>query len=245
METAEFDAWLSKRLSDLGTDEAMFGPYIKTILEGDEELSQKIEDLDGLLLDLGIAGSDGEFRSELMSRWNQSQAKDKGAIAIVGAVSLASTSLSLDAAGSNGVDPHASASATLDRQFERILHLAEQDTASAVGKERSKDDEDAVALRAHILQQYQGDDSESDHEEEKECTKRKGKGHGHDPSDSLERNTNAQRVQDAQKEVRERAKAEAAKKREKDKEDRANQKKSAEEKKEKAKKKSAKVERKR
>jgi len=192
---------------------------------------------------LGIAGSNGEFRSVLMSRWDQSQAKGKCDVA--GGVTSAATS-SFVAEGSNGVDNLvATSSVALDRQFERILHLADQESASAVGKERSENDEEAVALRAHILKQYEGDDSESDHEDDKESTRKRGKAHGHEPSDSLERNTNAQRVMDAQKEVRERSKAEAAKKREKDKEDRANQKKSAEEKKEKAKKKSAKVERKR
>lgn len=50
----DFDTWLSERLRELKTDEAVFGPYITSILEGDEELDQKIEDLDGILSELGV-----------------------------------------------------------------------------------------------------------------------------------------------------------------------------------------------
>jgi hypothetical protein len=52
-ERMEFDTWLSQCLLDLKTDEAVFGPYIKSILEGDEELEQKIEDLNEILTGLG------------------------------------------------------------------------------------------------------------------------------------------------------------------------------------------------
>lgn len=51
----DFDIWLSECLLDLKTDEAVFGPYIRSIVEGDEELDQKIEDLDGILSELGVS----------------------------------------------------------------------------------------------------------------------------------------------------------------------------------------------
>jgi len=50
----EFDAWLRDRLLELKTDEGVFGPYIKSIVEGDEDLEDKVEALDGILEGLGV-----------------------------------------------------------------------------------------------------------------------------------------------------------------------------------------------
>lgn len=47
-----FDSWLSTRFQQLNTDEAVFVPYIKSILEGDETLEEKIDALEGILGEL-------------------------------------------------------------------------------------------------------------------------------------------------------------------------------------------------
>ena len=51
----EFDPWLCERLRELQTDETVFAPYIRSILEGeDEDEEEKIEALDGLLAELQV-----------------------------------------------------------------------------------------------------------------------------------------------------------------------------------------------
>lgn len=44
-----FVKWLNKKLSELNTDESVFGSYILSILEGDESLEEKRESLEGIL----------------------------------------------------------------------------------------------------------------------------------------------------------------------------------------------------
>lgn len=50
----DFDEWISERCRALNTDEAVFGPYIKSIVEGDEELEEKVEALDGILAEIAV-----------------------------------------------------------------------------------------------------------------------------------------------------------------------------------------------
>ena len=50
----EFNTWLLSRLRDLNTDESVFGPYINSILDSDEDQEEKIEGLDGLLIELQV-----------------------------------------------------------------------------------------------------------------------------------------------------------------------------------------------
>lgn len=45
----DFEKWLSKKLTELNTDENVFGSYIMGILEGDETLEEKREGLEGIL----------------------------------------------------------------------------------------------------------------------------------------------------------------------------------------------------
>lgn len=53
---SSFDAWLSRKLQALNTDEGVFGTYIKGILEGDESEDEKTEALESILA--GITVSD-------------------------------------------------------------------------------------------------------------------------------------------------------------------------------------------
>lgn len=52
MEGSTFDVWLGVKLKSLGTDENVFGDYIKSILEGDESQEEKIEALEGILAEI-------------------------------------------------------------------------------------------------------------------------------------------------------------------------------------------------
>ncbi len=52
MEGSTFDVWLGVKLKSLGTDENVFGDYIKSILEGDESQEEKIEALEGILVEI-------------------------------------------------------------------------------------------------------------------------------------------------------------------------------------------------
>ena len=55
MSEPSFEEWLGGWLRNLKTDDAVFGPYITSILEGDEEEEDKLEALDGLLMELGVS----------------------------------------------------------------------------------------------------------------------------------------------------------------------------------------------
>lgn len=58
MEAENFDTWLSDKFRELNTDEAVFVPYIKSIVEGDETTDEKIDALDGILGELtGVSGN--------------------------------------------------------------------------------------------------------------------------------------------------------------------------------------------
>lgn len=48
----DFDKWLSVKLKSLNTDESIFGDYIKGILEGEESQDEKIEALEGILVEI-------------------------------------------------------------------------------------------------------------------------------------------------------------------------------------------------
>jgi len=48
-----FSLWLGKKLTELGTDESVFGPYIVSILEGEDETAEeKEEGIEGILSDV-------------------------------------------------------------------------------------------------------------------------------------------------------------------------------------------------
>ncbi|XP_018313379.1 coiled-coil domain-containing protein 43 [Mycetomoellerius zeteki] len=65
---SSFDAWLSKKLQALNTDEGVFGTYIKGILEGDETEDEKTEALESILA--GITEDNiSKHVAEILSAW--------------------------------------------------------------------------------------------------------------------------------------------------------------------------------
>lgn len=51
----KFDKWLKIKLSELNTDENIFGSYIRGILEGDESIEEKQETLEGILSEIIVS----------------------------------------------------------------------------------------------------------------------------------------------------------------------------------------------
>jgi len=223
-DSVDFDTWISEKFVALNTDEAVFGPYVKSIVEGDETLEEKIEALDGILSELGDLDVEA-FRKEILARWDQHLK-------------------AMACSSSNGVDG-GSGEINLESKLESILRMNDdlKDTQPSSSQDKGpKGHTPDRALRAAILNQYQ--DSDDDLEAEGAAKSSSGGGGGAGGFSGLERNTNAERVQSEIKDKREREKADAAEKRAKDKEDRAKQKQQAQDRKDKAKKKATKVERK-
>lgn len=50
----EFDDWLCAKLKDLNTDQDVYSTYIKSILEGDESNDDKLEALEGVLVEIEV-----------------------------------------------------------------------------------------------------------------------------------------------------------------------------------------------
>ena len=55
VETCDFDVWLKDTLVNLNTDDEVFSPYIKGILEGDESSDEKFEALQGILEQITVS----------------------------------------------------------------------------------------------------------------------------------------------------------------------------------------------
>lgn len=65
-----FDAWLSRKLQELNTDEGVFGTYIKGILESDESEDEKTETLEGILA--GITKDNiNKHVAEILTAWTE------------------------------------------------------------------------------------------------------------------------------------------------------------------------------
>ena len=69
----QFEAWLTKKLQELKTDEGVFLPYIVGILEGDEESEEeKAEGITGLLADvLDDEAAIEKTLQEILVAWRQ------------------------------------------------------------------------------------------------------------------------------------------------------------------------------
>ncbi|CAL8072005.1 unnamed protein product [Orchesella dallaii] len=234
----DFDTWISDKFKALNTDEAVFAPYVRSIVEGDESTEEKVDALDGILAELANGNFDVEaFRQEILSRWDLELSRKKSA----------------KANGGSGCFNENGSGTDLESKLQSILKMNDDlsGTKSTTLEQSSEKGTKNLAhapdseLRAAILSQYK-DDSDTDSDEQgtpNVVSKRANKGASGETG--LERNTNSERVLNEMKDRRDREKEDAAKKREKDKEDRTKQKQQAQERKDKAKKKATKVERKR
>jgi len=244
----EFEEWLASRLVDLNADEAVFGPYIQSLLEDSGDIEDQEEALEALLTELVGQVEAKSLRVEICSRW-----KSVTAIPIPSpgdASVFAHLNPNTNVAGGGAKSKNLS----LDNQLDEILRIASEsieEKASSrleAGKGPSSSSgalgQPDSQLRAKILSQMNNEtDSDTDDDPSAGPSKKKTS-ESSLPSD-VGRHANVSKVLNEQKEVRDNAKAEAAKKKERDKDDRAKQKATAQERKDKAKKKATKVERKR
>lgn len=241
----EFEEWLASRLRDLNADDAVFGPYISSLLEDNEDLEDQEEALESLLGELVGPTESKAFADEIFTQWRKATGTSGQP------ASGESTSSTLLNSNSNGQIQQSD----MDKQFDQILRLAaesieEQASSRLESGKGLSSSQQAMGqpdsqLRAKILSQMNNEsESESEDESGLPGPSKKKSSESSLPSD-VGRAANLSKVLTEQKEDRDRARENAAKKREKDKEDRAKQKAANQDRKEKAKKKAAKVERKR
>ncbi|XP_073821864.1 coiled-coil domain-containing protein 43 [Musca autumnalis] len=208
MATKEFATWLNKKLRELNTDENVFGSYITGILEDDDSLDEKKEALEGILSEI-LTDNIAELIDTILDKWK---------------------------ACTNAQDEEKNKAPKIDVD-EQLVKLLESTKVQAVVKERQYTEEEK-RIREQILAQYsQTEVSDDDYEpaQSDEEGDKHGGGGGGGGLTGIERNTNAQDVQNLIKEKREQSRLEAAAKKQKDKEDREKQKQMREEKKEKRK----------
>ncbi|XP_068244916.1 coiled-coil domain-containing protein 43 isoform X2 [Palaemon carinicauda] len=64
----DFDTWLKDTLVGLNTDDEVFSPYIKGILESEENDDEKMEALQGILTEITESGID-ELCQDILKKW--------------------------------------------------------------------------------------------------------------------------------------------------------------------------------
>ncbi|XP_045119526.1 coiled-coil domain-containing protein 43-like [Portunus trituberculatus] len=65
----DFDEWLRDTLVALDTDDEVFSPYIKGILEGEENADEKLDALQGILSEITENGID-DLCQDILRKWN-------------------------------------------------------------------------------------------------------------------------------------------------------------------------------
>ncbi|KAF2357168.1 hypothetical protein FHG87_012075 [Trinorchestia longiramus] len=211
----EFDAYLKETLIKLNTDDEVFFPYIRGILEGEDSIEEKDEALQGIIAEITDTRIE-ELCKEILSKWSSCFPDTR----------------------SNGVPLHTLDDETLDSKLAKLME--KQASSIAVANQPSKktiSSEHEQLKRAVLAQHAQVaavrvDDDEHEVEESK-----------NDPM--LAKNTNAAAVEQEMRQKREQSKLEHKVKKEKDKTEREKQKLKAEERKDKEKKRTQKGERKR
>jgi len=249
----EFEEWLSGRLIELNTDEAVIGPYIQSLLEDNDDLGEQEEVVESLLCELMGSAAATCLRNEIFAKWRNVN----GSVVLPSVQPLTPVS-GLDKGGLSASSEESTTKSesntniSLDSQLDQMLRIAsqsieEQASSRFVSGKSSKSQvclgQPDSQLRAKILSQM-GAESQSDSDEDEPGSSKKKSTESSLPND-VGRHANVSKVLNEQKEMKDKAKAAAAQKREKDKDDRIKQKAQAQEKKDKAKKKAAKVERKR
>ncbi|XP_064480264.1 coiled-coil domain-containing protein 43-like [Ornithodoros turicata] len=221
----DFELWLSDKLRALNIDPDVFGSYITGILEGNETEEEKSEALQGILTEVCEEGI-GEIGEEIFSKWSALN-KDVEA---------------------NGDQKHEKCSVEA-----QLVSIMEEQAKSVVSEKVLSPEE--VKLRQAILAQYA---EVSDGEEDEfapdikpavavAATSVTGVSIPKDKhaSKSLERNTNAETVLQAEKEKRDKNKQDHERKKAQDKVNREKQKQQQQERKDREKKRTQKGERRR
>ncbi|RZF42010.1 hypothetical protein LSTR_LSTR003515 [Laodelphax striatellus] len=133
-----FDSYLSLKLQELDTDEGVFGSYIKSILEGDETLEEKLEALEGILSEITQVDI-GKHCREIVERWNSSQ--------LIASCQKAAEDRQAE-----------------DDVEEKLVKLLESTQAPSSQPQRQYTDEERRIRQAILAQYSQTSDKESDDE---------------------------------------------------------------------------------
>lgn len=230
MSIDNFEDWLSEELKNLNTDEEVFRPYIKSILE-DEDGNEE-ESLDEILSDIiQQEQTRNDFKSSILKKWKES-AGGRGQSEKNGDSTDKNSS-------DSGVDLNSALKSITESQTQAY---AASRSAAAGSRNGIGLPEPDKGLKAAIIAQYSHAVEEDEEDEDEDDSGGGATGGG---GDILPANTNSIDVAQAQLEQREKSKALAAAKKEKDKEDREKQKKQQEDRKKKAQEKASKGERRR
>lgn len=220
----DFEEWLCTKLKALNTDQDVFSSYIRGILEGDETNDDKLEALEGILAEMQT-DSNLTLSQEIIAKWD-------------------SLSLAQNADGNvqEKFDVDAQLASIMEKQAQSVV------TERKVTEEERKYREAILAQYSHVSD---GEDSDASNEKESKdlsstavaAAAAAAPVANNDPL--LPRNTNVEDVFRAEKEKRDKAKAEFEKKKAVDKANKEKQKQQQQERKEKEKKRTQKGERKR
>lgn len=204
----DFSSWLNEQLKDFKTDESAVGFYITSILEGDENLAEKTEALEGFLEEI-IACDPKPFVETILDKWNQCHPSEP----------VVEPKLKLD----------------VDAQLAKLLE--NQKLAKKVEREYTEEERRIKQQILSQYSQLSESEHEDDIDDggAAGATSAATGGAGGSSEGGLMRNTNAADVAALVREKREQAKLESQQKKEKDKQDREKQKQLREEKKEKRK----------
>ncbi|KAK3852068.1 hypothetical protein Pcinc_041329 [Petrolisthes cinctipes] len=229
----KFDSWLRKQLIDLSTDDDVFTPYIKGILEGDDNNDDKKEALQAILVEIMDNGIE-DLCSNILHHW-----------------SLRELSTKKENTQYKVAVEDKLVEIMEKQQQQKQQQKQQQQPTKQQQQQQQQQANDRQILKNAILAQYgqvsDGDVTDSDDEGGAiGGGGGGGSGGGGGGGGGLGlRNTNAEDVARAEREKRERDKEESQRKKDKDKEDRAKQKSRDEDRKEKEKKRTQKGERRR
>lgn len=213
-----FEEWLRTKLQDLNTDHEVFGGYITGILDSDDSNEEKLEALEGILVEVS-ADSITSLCKDILCKWSLQD---------------------------NLTADNAKARADVDAKLATIM----EQQAQSVGPGKRVSEVDKKSRDAILAQYSQVSDAEEDGNDDPgggaECAASSAAAGTSSSGDTLMfRNTNSEAVTKAEKERRDKAKADTVLKKAQDKAGREKQKQQQQERKEKEKKRTQKGERKR
>jgi len=218
----EFEEWLCSKLKALNTDQDVFSTYIRGILEGDETNDDKLEALEGILVEIVTDGM-VTLSQEILDKWD-----------MLSHVQNTNVPIKMD----------------IDAQLASIMEKQAQSVVieRKVTDEERKYREAILAQYSHVSD---NEDDDSDEPPSKDVPVASAAAAAApstataNGSQLLLKNTNAEDVFKAEKDKRDKAKAEGEKKKAADKANKEKQKQQQQERKEKEKKRTQKGERKR
>lgn len=142
-----FSLWLGKKLTELGTDDSVFGPYIISILEGEDETAEeKEEGIEGILSD--VLDDEAVIKAtlaQILDQWSKAKTAE--------------------------ADDEVVKKIDLDKidLVEKMSQITQEKLATYTPKKQEEQSEEQRRIKEAILQGYSeapdGSETESDDEE--------------------------------------------------------------------------------